>query len=704
MAGEIASLFVKLGLDATSFTQGVKQAEATTTGFASNASKIGTVAKAGFLAAGAGLAVVTKAAAQAEDAQGKFMAATGGSRDEAKAFVSSMDSLAGSSGTVRMSFEQVAATGTEVARQFGLTGAEGAKTTEQFSEFAKVVGADSVAAVNAMDDTLDAFHEPASKATEVMDELVASNQKFGTEVGPDTITMLGKMAPALNTMGTSIDDGVALLNLMESSGLDTSAALKGIVAASQKMPDGMSLNDFLKHLQALKDQGIDPTSEAVKVFGNKAGVGLANSIVKGEHGLDGFRVSAQDAGGAVTKASDAMVTTGDRVKAFTEKMMAGAREIGQQFGPALTGAASAASLAAPFLKTFGNIGAPVAKAFGKSFSGALSKVVTIPANIGANLASKLVGPLATGVSTALSGVMDKVATNSALTGSMDKIGGMMGGRIGTALKGAAALALVGLAVEMLPALEAEWDKIRLKLEDIGHATAETTGKSTEEIIAAVANLHKVPESFDPLKRGIFELSAALPFALGDAKNTWGRSLSELEGELRNRGVDIDSALADYYANAAGTIDESSRLSPDAIERNTAAVTGAVDSSATDVGNAFDQYVTAFEDGSKQLVEQGDQLARYDPLGTGPNGGGSWITGRDFVDAAPEVQDAVQTWMDSQNAAITKGADDVATALEDMKTKVTDKLSAVQDAFNLGWTPKRRRTCPAPNASRTWRTT
>jgi hypothetical protein len=70
----------------------------------------------------AGFGALTAGALSAEAAQGKFMAATGESRAEAEKFVTGMDSLAGSAGSVGMKFEDIASAGTMVAQQFGTTG------------------------------------------------------------------------------------------------------------------------------------------------------------------------------------------------------------------------------------------------------------------------------------------------------------------------------------------------------------------------------------------------------------------------------------------------------------------------------------------------------------------------------------------------------------------------------------------------------
>jgi hypothetical protein len=70
----------------------------------------------------AGFGALTAGALSAEAAQGKFMAATGKSRAEAEKFVTGMDSLAGSAGSVGMKFEDIASAGTMVEQQFGTTG------------------------------------------------------------------------------------------------------------------------------------------------------------------------------------------------------------------------------------------------------------------------------------------------------------------------------------------------------------------------------------------------------------------------------------------------------------------------------------------------------------------------------------------------------------------------------------------------------
>src|SRR6188472_3801972 len=99
MAGNpLASLFVKLGLDPADFNKGIDAASTKAQGLGKAGVTSGQLFNAGMVTIGAGLGAVTVAGAQAERAQGDFMAATGASRAEAEKFVSGMDSLAGSAG------------------------------------------------------------------------------------------------------------------------------------------------------------------------------------------------------------------------------------------------------------------------------------------------------------------------------------------------------------------------------------------------------------------------------------------------------------------------------------------------------------------------------------------------------------------------------------------------------------------------------
>lgn len=238
------------------------------------------------VAGAAGFGALTAGALQAQDAQGKFMAATGKSREEAKGFVSDMDGLAGSAGAVGKSFDEIATVGTTVAQQFGTTGKATQDLTELVLEFSKVTGQDANEAAGTLEDTLSAYGLTADDAAGFTDKLVASAQKYGTEVGPQQLDILRQISPALQGMGGDIDDAVGYLNAMEVAGLDAGSATRGLTTALANVPDGTNIDDIVKHFSDLKEQGIDPTKEAIDIFGTRAGPALVAAIQPGMDGLD----------------------------------------------------------------------------------------------------------------------------------------------------------------------------------------------------------------------------------------------------------------------------------------------------------------------------------------------------------------------------------------------------------------------------------
>lgn len=347
-------------------------------GLKTKGSLAGTALKgAGMLASG-GFAAMTAGALQAQDAQGKFMAATGGSRDAAKQFVSSMDGLAGSAGAVGLSFDTIAQAGIDVQNQFGTTGQQTQDLTGYFLDFAKASNQDVHGAILGLNDTLTAYDIPLQDTKGYMDELILSHQKFGTDIGPQTISTLQSISPALKTLGGDLQDGIGLMNAFETAGLDAGTAQRGLNTALQNVPPGTTLDDIITKLGSIQDPA-DRAKEAIKLFGSRAGAALAQVIKPGMTSLDDFKVSMDDAKGATQKAADDMQTDADKIRGVMDKIVAGAREVGQDFGPAITGLASLGSLVAPFAGGMKDLLAkvaaevlPVATAEGTAVGGAIS--------------------------------------------------------------------------------------------------------------------------------------------------------------------------------------------------------------------------------------------------------------------------------------------------------------------------------------------
>lgn len=335
---KIGDLFLALQVESADFAPAIKREaeKAGKEGGTTLSKALSTSLKAGAVLVSGAFALMTKGALEMERAQGKFMAATGASREEAVAFTKDMNSLVGTAATVGMTFEDITDTGTMVAQQFGTTGDATRELTDDVLAFSKVTGQDATQAAADLEDTLSAYGLSADDAAGFMDKLVASNQTFGTNVGPEALAVLRNMSPALQTMGQDLDDGIGLLNLFEMAGLDAGSAQRGLNAAITKLPEGQSLDEFITHLADLKSKGLDPTKEAIEIFGNRAGPALAAAIQPGMTSLGDFSVDAEEAAGSVDQAAEDMLTTSDKFRMFAEKAGGFLRGLGQDFGPLVT--------------------------------------------------------------------------------------------------------------------------------------------------------------------------------------------------------------------------------------------------------------------------------------------------------------------------------------------------------------------------------
>lgn len=319
--------------------------------------------KAGYAAGalvGSGLLLVAKGAADAQRAQGDFMAATGASRDEAKAFVSDMNGLAGSAGTVGRSFGDVAAAGTLIAQQMGTTREETQALTGQILAFAKANKIDATTAITGLDDAMDAWGLTAADTGRVMDVVTAGVQEFGGTAS-SSLNLLNSLAPALQAANMKWDDAAGVINLFNRAGVDANVTATAFARALQQVESPEELQQLVSDIAATEDP-FERAQLAAEVFGAKAGPKLALALADSGGDLTAFKIGIEDAAGATTTAAESMLTDGDKIRGAVDKIMAGAREVGQEFGPALSGLAGIGSLVSPLISKFKPLITEVSKA------------------------------------------------------------------------------------------------------------------------------------------------------------------------------------------------------------------------------------------------------------------------------------------------------------------------------------------------------
>jgi len=181
---------------------------------------------------------------------------------------------------------------------------------------------------------MDLLNLSYEQGSAVLDQLVASQQKFGGSVDGNAAA-LAALAPALNAANLSVDDGIGLLNLFAASGIDAADAPAALTKALTKVESPAELQQLIDDINATKDP-FERAAKASELFGAKAGAKLANAL----DGVDfeTFIVGATDAGGAIEEASRVIDESPlNRLKLALKGLAGPLADVGTKFGPLVLG-------------------------------------------------------------------------------------------------------------------------------------------------------------------------------------------------------------------------------------------------------------------------------------------------------------------------------------------------------------------------------
>jgi hypothetical protein len=245
------------------------------------------------------------------------------------------------------SMDSVEASLAEVISGFNLSGQAADDFTQKMLTFETATGQDAQA-VTALKMVTDAWNLSASDEGTIMDQLVASHQKYGTSVTDDQ-TSLQKMAPALTAMGMQFSDGVDLLNMFAAAGIDASKAPTALNTAIKQLKPGQTLNDLIAQISSIQDP-LQRAQVAAKDFGTRAGAQLADALKPGITSLDQFQTSTVDTQDATQKAADAIRSDwGNQFTLLMHNIGGALASVSQSFGPLLIiGAQMTPKIAAGF--------------------------------------------------------------------------------------------------------------------------------------------------------------------------------------------------------------------------------------------------------------------------------------------------------------------------------------------------------------------
>lgn len=268
------------------------------------------VSKASAVAVGAGVASY-KAWSEVDDALDSVAAGTGATGKE-------LESLQQTAKDVYTSMPvDIKATGQAVAdinTRLGLQGDALEEATRQFMKYSEVNSSDVSTSIETVAKAMNDANIPTSELNSVLDELTSASQASGLTV--DTLAeALSQNGVQMRALGFNTQETIALLATMEKNGVNSSVVLTGMKKAMANYTNaGKDANVELGNLfQGIQD-GTVSASDAMDVFGTKAGASLYQYIQEGKLNYQDLLKVLQDSNGQLDASYEAMLDPMDKAK------------------------------------------------------------------------------------------------------------------------------------------------------------------------------------------------------------------------------------------------------------------------------------------------------------------------------------------------------------------------------------------------------
>ena len=268
------------------------------------------VSKASAVAVGAGVASY-KAWSEVDDALDSVAAGTGATGKE-------LENLQQTAKDVYTSMPvDIKATGQAVAdinTRLGLQGDALEEATRQFMKYSEVNSSDVSTSIETVAKAMSDANIPTSELNSVLDELTSASQASGLTVDALAET-LSQNGVQMRALGFNTQETIALLATMEKNGVNSSVVLTGMKKAMANYANaGKDANVELGNLfQGIQD-GTVSASDAMDVFGTKAGASLYQYIQEGKLNYQDLLKVLQDSNGQLDASYEAMLDPMDQAK------------------------------------------------------------------------------------------------------------------------------------------------------------------------------------------------------------------------------------------------------------------------------------------------------------------------------------------------------------------------------------------------------
>lgn len=260
-----------------------------------------------------------------DSAMDGIITATGATGKAAEGLQNSFKNV---SKTVPADMQSIGAAIGELNTQFGLTGTELEKATEQMIKFAQINGSDVTASTQNAKAAIEAYGLSTKDLSMVLDSVTKASQDTG--LGVDQIyNAVIKGAPQIKAMGLDFATAAEVMGRFEQKGLDSGKALSYLSKAQVTWAkDGKTMEQGLAELQKqLADSAseTDKLALASELFGTKGASFMLDAIQRGALDFEAFGNAAANASGTVSTTFEATLDPIDKATiAFNNLKLVGA--------------------------------------------------------------------------------------------------------------------------------------------------------------------------------------------------------------------------------------------------------------------------------------------------------------------------------------------------------------------------------------------
>lgn len=231
----------------------------------------------------------------------------------------------------------------EINTRFGYTGAELKKASLLFQKFSYITGVDATQAVQSVSRALNDAGIPLDEYDSLLDQLAKAGQAAGVDVSTlaDSLSQNGSI---MRTMGFNTEETIALLAQFELSGANSTVMLSGMkrAMATWAKEGKNGSKEFEKVVEGVKNGSVD-ASDALEIFGTKAGPMLVEAIQSGKFEYNDMLKTIKDSKGTVEGTFDATVDGGYQMELALQNAKIAAGEVGNTLLTTLTPAIETAT-------------------------------------------------------------------------------------------------------------------------------------------------------------------------------------------------------------------------------------------------------------------------------------------------------------------------------------------------------------------------